>query len=183
MTVLFFALPLGYLGATSKHRPKFSKHLALLEKNMATFQNNVNLLPRQRAGVSSRRSSSIARVCTEPEEVRTRAKKGDKEIIYFGRSSESDVFFCLHLYFQEDLVTAWIDDDSEGLDQCELLEEFYKLLIELFGNFQIQYLVQGMDIHRKVIEKYHEEGEEEGSLLNFFENCATSFVQATMTIQ
>jgi hypothetical protein len=150
---------------------------------MTSFQDSYNPSRRQRAKRPVAKNAGNAIACTKAEEVRNRIRKGDKELIYCCMRADSERFYCLHISCEENSLNVWIEDASTAIEEHELLQDFYQLLVEVFDNFQVHYLLQGKDINRKALRDFHEEGDDESSPFSFFENYSTSFAQATLILQ
>jgi hypothetical protein len=147
---------------------------------MTSFQDSYNPSRWQRAKRPVVKNAGNAIACTKAEEVRSRIRKGDKELIYCCMRADSERFYCLHISCEGSSLNVWIEDESAMTEEHELLQDFYQLLVEVFDNFQVLYLLQGKDINRKVLRDFHEEGDDESSPLASFENYSTSFAQATL---
>jgi hypothetical protein len=150
---------------------------------MTSFQDNFNPSRWQRAKRPVAKNAGNVIACTKAEEVRSRIRKGDKELIYCCMRSDSERFYCLYISCEGNSLNVWIEDASAALEEHELLQDFYQLLVEVFVNFQVHYLLQGKDINRKVLRDFHEEGDDESSPLAIFENYSTSFALATLYLQ
>jgi hypothetical protein len=147
---------------------------------MTSFQNNYNPSRWQRVKRPVAKNAGNAIACTKAEEVRSRIRKGEKELIYCCMRADSERFYCLHISCEGNSLNVWMEDASTALEEHDLLQDFYQLLVEVFDNFQVYYLLQGKDINRKVLRDFHEESDDESSPLVIFENYSTSFAMAIL---